>query len=99
MHSEYRSIWSIEIINSNLASFAPVTVLTQEIPGNLAKKHNILGHIDQFHFVSAEFNSPFATNSWEGYSKRLRKRHINTFPLDDPLIWLVNCAKFFLEKF
>ena len=76
-----------------------MTVLPQEIPGNLAKKHIILGHIDQFHFVSAEFNSPFATNSWEGYSKRLRKRHINTFPLDGPLIWLVNCAKFFLEKF
>ena len=99
MHSEYRCIRSIEIINSNLASFAPVTVLPQKIPENLAKKHIILGHIDQFHFVSTEFNSPFATNSWEGYSKRLRKRLISTFPLGGPLILLVNCAYFFLEKF
>ena len=88
----------IEIISSNLASFALVTVLAQGIPQNLVKKRIIIGHIDQVHFVSTEFNSPFATNSWGGYSKRLRKRLINTCPLDGPLIWLVNCA-YFLEKF
>ena len=82
----------IEIISSNLASFALVTVLAQGIPQNLVKKRIIIGHIDQVHFVSTEFNSPFATNSWGGYSKRLRKRLINTCPLDGPLIWLVNCA-------
>ena len=89
---------SIEIINSNSVSFAPVTVLPQGIPQNLVNKRIILGHIDQVHFVSTEFNSPFPTNSWGGYSKRLRKRLINTCPLDGPLIWLVNCA-YFLEKF
>ena len=75
-----------------------MTVLPQGIPQNLVKKRIILGHIDQVHFVSTEFNSTFATNSWGGYSKRLRKRLINTCPLDGPLIWLVNCA-YFLEKF
>ena len=88
---------SIEIINSNSASFAPVEVLPQGIPQNLVKKRIILGHIDQAHFVSAEFDFPFAKNSWEGYSKRLRKRLINTCPLDGPLI-NVNCT-YFLEKF
>ena len=89
---------SIEIINSNSVSFAPVTVLPQGIPQNLVNKRIILGHIDQVHFVSTEFNSPFPTNSWGEYSKRLRKRLINTCPLDGLLIWLVNCA-YFLEKF
>ena len=43
----------IEIINSNSASFALVIFLLQEIPQNLViKKHIILGHIDQVHFVS-----------------------------------------------
>ena len=37
---------SIEIINSNSVSFAPVTVLPQGIPKNLVKKPIILGHID-----------------------------------------------------
>ena len=55
---------SIEIINSNSVSFAPVTVLPQGIPQNLVNKRIILGHIDQVHFVSTEFNSPFPTNSW-----------------------------------
>ena len=54
---------SIEIINSNSVSFAPVTVLPQGIPQNLVNKRIILGHIDQVHFVS-EFNSPFPTSSW-----------------------------------
>ena len=85
---------SIEIINSNSASFVPVTVLPQGIPQKLVKNRIILGHIDQVYFVSTEFNSPFPTNSWGGYSKRLRKRLINTCPLDGPLIWLVNCAYF-----
>ena len=85
---------SIEIINSNSVSFAPVRVLPHGIPQNLVNKRIILGHIDQVHFVSTEFNSPFPTNSWGGYSKRLRKRLINTCPLDGPLIWLVNCAYF-----
>ena len=89
---------SIEIINSNSVNFAPVTVLPQGIPQNLVNKRIILGHIDQVHFVSTEFNSPFPTNSWGEYSKRLRKRLINTCPLDGLLIWLVNCA-YFLEKF
>ena len=43
---------SIEILNSNSTSFATVTVLPQEIPQNLVKKHIILGHIDYVHFVS-----------------------------------------------
>ena len=89
---------SIEIINSNSASFASVTVLPQGIPQNLVKKRIILGHIDQVPFVFTEFNSPLPTSSWIGYSKRLRKRLINTCPLDGPLIWLINCA-YFLEKF
>ena len=55
---------SIEIINSNSVSFAPVTVLSQGIPQNLVNKRIILGHIGQVHFVSTEFNSPFPTNSW-----------------------------------
>ena len=43
----------IEIIDSNSASFALVIFLPQEIPQNLViKKHIILGHIDQVHFVS-----------------------------------------------
>ena len=85
---------SIEIINSNSASFVPVTVLPQGIPQKLVKNRIILGHIDQVYFVSTEFNSPFPTNSWGGYSKRLRMRLINTCPLDGPLIWLGNCAYF-----
>ena len=89
---------SIEIINSNSVSFAPVTVLPQGIPPNLVNKRIILGHIDQVHFVSTEYNSPFPTNSCGEYPKRLRKRLINTCPLDGSLIWLVNCA-YFLEKF
>ena len=80
---------SIEIINSNSVSFAPVRVLPHGIPQNLVNKRIILGHIDQVHFVSTEFNSSFPTNSWGGYSKRLRKRLVNTCPLD-PLIWLVH---------
>ena len=84
----------LQMINSNSVSFAPVAVLPQGIPQNLVNKRIILGHIDQVHFVSTEFNSPFPTNSWGGYSKRLRKRLINTCPLDGPLIWLVNCAYF-----
>ena len=75
-----------------------MTFLPQGIPQNLVKKHIILRHIDQVHFVSTEFNSPFPTNSWGGYSKRLRKWLINTCPLDGPLIWLVNCG-YFLENF
>ena len=59
---------SIEIINSNSASFAPVTVLPQGIPQNLVKKHIVLGHIDRVHLVSTEFNSPFTTYSWGGCS-------------------------------
>ena len=56
---------SIEIINFNSVSFAPVTVLPQGIPPNLVNKRIIiLGHIDQVHFVSTEFNSPFPTSSW-----------------------------------
>ena len=51
---------SIEIINSNSVSFAPVTVLPQGIPQNLVNKRIILGHIDQVHFVSTELNSPFS---------------------------------------
>ena len=43
---------SIEIINSNSASFARVTVLPQAIPQNLVKKQIILGHIHYVHFVS-----------------------------------------------
>ena len=89
---------SIEIINSNSVSFASVTFLPQGIPLNLVNKGIILGHIDQIHFVSTEFNSPFPTNSWGAYSKRLRNRLINTCLLDGPLIWLVNYA-YFLENF
>ena len=89
---------SIEIINSNSVSSAPVAVLPQGIPQNLVNKRIFLGHIDQVHFVSTELNSPFPTNSWGGYSKWLRKRLINTCPLDGPLTLLVNCA-YFLEKF
>ena len=88
----------LQMINSNSVSFAPVAVLPQGIPQNLVNKRIILGHIDQVHFVSTEFNSPFPTNSWGEYSKRLRKRLINTCPLDGPLTLLVNCA-YFLEKF
>ena len=51
---------SIEIINSNSVSFAPVTVLPQGIPQNLVNKRIILGHIDQVHFVSTELNSSFS---------------------------------------
>ena len=58
-----RFVVSIAIINSNSASFAPVTVLPQGIPQNLVKKSIILGHIDQVHFVSTEFNYPFPTSS------------------------------------
>ena len=75
-----------------------MTVLRQVIPQNLVKEHTILGHRDQVHFVSIEFNSPFARYCWAVYSKRRRKRLINTFPSDGLLIWLVNCA-YFLEKF
>ena len=89
---------SIEIINSNSVSFAPVTVLPHGVPQNLVNKCIILRYIDQVHFLSTVFNSPFPTNSWGGYSERLRKRLINTCPLDGPLIWLVNCG-YFLEKF
>ena len=90
MYSDY-----IEIINSNSASFASETALPQEMPQNLVEKHITPRHIVQVYFVFAEFNSPFATNSREGFSKRLRKMLINTCPLDVPLIWLVNCAYYF----
>ena len=80
---------SIEIINSNSERFAPLTVIPQDIPKNLIKRHIVLGHIDQIHFVSTEFNPPFPLNSWGGYSKKLKRNFINTCPLDGPLTWLV----------
>ena len=58
-----------------------MTVLLEGISQNLVKRHILLGHIDEVHFVSTEVNFPLATNSWGGYSKRLRKRLINTCPL------------------
>ena len=79
---------SIEIINSNSERFVPVTVIPQGIPQNLIKRHIVLGHIDEIHFVSTEFNPPFPLNSWGDYSKKLRRNLINTCPLDGPLTWL-----------
>ena len=76
---------SIKIINFNSERFAPVTVIRQGILQNVIKRHIVLGHIDQIHFVSTEFNPPFSLNSWGGYSEKLRKNFINTYPLDGPL--------------
>ena len=80
---------SIEIINSNSEIFAPVTVIPQDIPQNLIKRHIVLDRIDQIQFVSTEFNPPFPLNSWGGYSKKMKRNLINTCPLDRPLTWLV----------
>ena len=64
---------SIEIINSNTVNFAPVRVLPHGIPQNLIKKRIILGHIDQVHFVSTEFNSSFPTNSFTNILTNIQK--------------------------
>ena len=67
-----------------------MTVLLQEIPQNLLKKRIILGHTDQVHFVSTEFNSPFPKNFVEDIRKGERKmKDVHQYM---PFRWSTNIA-------
>ena len=78
---------TIEIINSNQEQFG-TRFLT---PRNCHKprRHIVLGHVEQLHYLSTELAIPFSLPNWGGFSPQHKKHLRNTCTLDGPLVWLM----------